>query len=64
MNVTAEGVESLEVWEKLSSLGCDISQGYYSGPPMSSEDLVRSPFFFAPITADENGRLIQRGRIE
>ena len=53
MSVTAEGVESLEVWEKLLSLGCDISQGYYSGPPMSSEDLVRSPFFFSPIAEDK-----------
>lgn len=50
MSVTAEGVETLEVWEKLSSLGCDISQGYYSGPPMSSEDLVRSPFCLALLT--------------
>ncbi|MDH3883638.1 MAG: EAL domain-containing protein [Desulfobacterales bacterium] len=50
MSVTAEGVETMEVWEKLSSLGCDVSQGYYSGPPMSSEDLVRSPFFTAPLT--------------
>ena len=50
MSVTAEGVETVEVWEKLSSLGCDVSQGYYSGPPMSSEDLVRSPFFTAPLT--------------
>ena len=50
MTVTAEGVETMEVWEKLSSLGCDVSQGYYSGPPMSSEDLVRSPFFTAPLT--------------
>jgi len=45
MKVTAEGVESLEVWKTLSLLGCDVSQGYYSGPPMSSDDLVRSPFF-------------------
>jgi len=45
MSVTAEGVETLDVWKKLSSLGCDMSQGYYSGPPMSSEDLMRSPFF-------------------
>jgi len=50
MSVTAEGVETLEVWDELSSLGCDISQGYYSGPPMSSEDLVRSPFFVTPVT--------------
>lgn len=50
ISVTAEGVETLELWEKLSLLGCDISQGYYSGPPMSSEDLVRSPFFLAPLT--------------
>ena len=51
MSVTAEGVETLEVWEKLSSLGCDISQGYYSGPPMSSEDLVRSPFLLALLAS-------------
>jgi len=50
MSVTGEGVETLEVWQKLASLGCDISQGYYSGPPMSSKDLVRSPFFIAPLT--------------
>ena len=54
MTVTAEGVETMEVWEKLSSLGCDVSQGYYSGPPMSSEDLVRSPFFTAPLTVAGN----------
>jgi len=54
MTVTAEGVETLEVWEELSSLGCDISQGYYSGPPMSSEDLVRSPFLLALLAVDGN----------
>jgi diguanylate cyclase (GGDEF)-like protein len=51
MAVTAEGVESLEIWEKLSSLGCNISQGYFSGPPMSSEDFVRSPFSLALLSA-------------
>jgi diguanylate cyclase (GGDEF)-like protein len=54
MSVTAEGVETLEIWDELSSLGCDISQGYYSGPPMSSEDLVRSPFALALIAVTSN----------
>jgi diguanylate cyclase (GGDEF)-like protein len=54
IRVTAEGVESLDIWEKLSALGCDISQGYYSGPPMSSEDLVRSPFALALLDVTAN----------
>ncbi len=30
----AEGVESKDVWETLSALGCDVAQGYYMGHPM------------------------------
>lgn len=34
----AEGVETLEDWEKLRELQCDIGQGYYIAKPMSVED--------------------------
>ncbi|MDE3076575.1 MAG: EAL domain-containing protein, partial [Chloroflexota bacterium] len=34
----AEGVESREVWETLSRLGCDVAQGYYVGRPMDHAD--------------------------
>jgi EAL domain-containing protein (putative c-di-GMP-specific phosphodiesterase class I) len=27
--VTAEGVESHEIWTRLRDLGCDSAQGYY-----------------------------------
>jgi diguanylate cyclase (GGDEF)-like protein len=39
LRVTAEGVETQEVWDLLSILGCDQSQGYYMGRPMSVEKL-------------------------
>ncbi len=39
LKVTAEGVETQEVWDLLSILGCDQSQGYYMGSPMSVEKL-------------------------
>jgi EAL domain-containing protein (putative c-di-GMP-specific phosphodiesterase class I) len=40
--VTAEGVETAEICEVLSSLGCDTWQGYYLGRPVSSEDFIQS----------------------
>ena len=34
MQVIAEGVEDENVWQALSTLGCDICQGYYVGRPL------------------------------
>jgi len=39
LKVTAEGVETQEAWNTLSLLGCDQSQGYFMGRPMSVEKL-------------------------
>ncbi|MEP0356115.1 bifunctional diguanylate cyclase/phosphodiesterase [Paraglaciecola sp.] len=36
--VVAEGVESLEVLEKLNAVGCDFVQGYYCSKPLSYDD--------------------------
>ena len=38
--VTAEGVDTEEVWHLLKILGCDIAQGNYICPPMSLEKLL------------------------
>jgi diguanylate cyclase (GGDEF)-like protein len=35
MKVAAEGVENLEIWELLTALGCDTSQGYYMSRPLT-----------------------------
>jgi diguanylate cyclase (GGDEF)-like protein len=40
LKVTAEGVEARAVWETLTHWGCDLSQGYLMGRPMSAEDLA------------------------
>ena len=34
MKVVAEGVENIEIWELLTALGCDASQGYYMSRPI------------------------------
>ena len=39
LKVTAEGVETQGAWDTLSILGCDQSQGYFMGRPMSVEKL-------------------------
>jgi len=39
MKVVAEGVENLEIWKLLTTLGCDASQGYYMSRPLAAEAL-------------------------
>jgi len=41
LTVVAEGVESKEIHDMLTTLGCDISQGYYFTRPIASEELSR-----------------------
>jgi len=37
MEVVAEGVDSLAVWDLLATLGCDVAQGYLMSMPMPAE---------------------------
>jgi diguanylate cyclase (GGDEF)-like protein len=39
MTVVAEGVENTQIWELLTELGCDASQGYFMSRPLSAEML-------------------------
>jgi diguanylate cyclase (GGDEF)-like protein len=39
MKVVAEGVENIEIWDLLSALGCDASQGYYMSRPLTAQAL-------------------------
>jgi diguanylate cyclase (GGDEF)-like protein/PAS domain S-box-containing protein len=39
LEVVAEGVETVEAWERLKALGCTIAQGYYLSPPVAAEKL-------------------------
>jgi EAL domain-containing protein (putative c-di-GMP-specific phosphodiesterase class I) len=38
--VVAEGVETLEQWELVNMLGCDIAQGYFVGHPAPPDEIV------------------------
>jgi len=40
LKVTAEGVETVEHWEMLSQLGCDLAQGYLIAKPMPHEAIA------------------------
>jgi diguanylate cyclase (GGDEF)-like protein len=40
LRVVAEGVETTEVWEELSRLGCHTAQGYLFGRPTSGDDFL------------------------
>ncbi|HKJ22164.1 MAG TPA: EAL domain-containing protein [Gammaproteobacteria bacterium] len=41
LEVVAEGVETLAVWERLKELGCDVAQGYYISKPLSAEQFIQ-----------------------
>ena len=40
LDVVAEGVETPETWDRLTSLGCTAAQGYYLGRPVPGADLL------------------------
>jgi EAL domain-containing protein (putative c-di-GMP-specific phosphodiesterase class I) len=39
LEVVAEGVETVEAWDRLKALGCTIAQGYYLSPPVAPDVL-------------------------
>jgi len=39
LTAVAEGVESMEDWQMLAELGCDIAQGYLIGRPVPGSEL-------------------------
>jgi EAL domain-containing protein (putative c-di-GMP-specific phosphodiesterase class I) len=40
LHVGAEGVESIDEWQLLAQLGCDIAQGYLISPPVPGDELA------------------------
>jgi EAL domain-containing protein (putative c-di-GMP-specific phosphodiesterase class I)/GGDEF domain-containing protein len=38
--VVAEGIEDVDTWDIIKSVGCEEAQGYLFGRPMSAEDIV------------------------
>jgi diguanylate cyclase (GGDEF)-like protein len=56
LSVIAEGVETVDVWNQLTDLGCDEAQGYYLARPMPATDLTiwlsnRRPFAAPSVPA-------------
>jgi EAL domain-containing protein (putative c-di-GMP-specific phosphodiesterase class I) len=41
LHVVAEGVETLQVMERLANLACDVAQGYYLSRPVAAPELVQ-----------------------
>jgi diguanylate cyclase (GGDEF)-like protein len=41
LRVVAEGVETVQVWDELAAMGCDVAQGYYFSPPAPADTITR-----------------------
>jgi diguanylate cyclase (GGDEF)-like protein/PAS domain S-box-containing protein len=41
LEVVAEGVETIEILDRLEEMNCDIAQGYYFSKPLPAEELTR-----------------------
>lgn len=41
MRVTAEGVETIDDWQRVVTLGCDQAQGYFIAKPMPADELPK-----------------------
>ena len=41
MEIVVEGVESREMAQKLTQLGCDYLQGYYFSRPLPVDELLK-----------------------
>ena len=54
MRVVAEGIEDLEALNLLTSIGCDLAQGYYISQPMRAQDLGPSAVRHDDLPASEN----------
>ncbi|HUK57187.1 MAG TPA: PAS domain-containing protein [Nitrospiria bacterium] len=52
LRAIAEGVETQDLWDRLSPMGCDAAQGYYISKPLPSEEFTRwiheSPWGLSP----------------
>jgi EAL domain-containing protein (putative c-di-GMP-specific phosphodiesterase class I) len=48
LRVVAEGVETVEVYNKLAALGCDYAQGYFLSRPLSPDKATVWLEEFAP----------------
>ena len=40
IDLVAEGIEKNKDWEYLRSAGCNVAQGYYTSPPMPSQQVI------------------------
>ncbi len=58
LQVVAEGVESMRVWQLLARLGCDHAQGYYVSRPLAAPQLT--PWLRANTIPDIDGDVPRR----
>lgn len=55
MRVIAEGVETLEQKDFLSSIGCDVIQGYYYSKPLPREEYEKLIEHIEPVKLENGG---------
>ncbi|WP_156521201.1 EAL domain-containing response regulator [Halothiobacillus diazotrophicus] len=55
VSIVAEGVETLEDWDMLKRVGCDIAQGYLIAKPMNLSDFTAFLAEFDPTAIGSHG---------
>jgi EAL domain-containing protein (putative c-di-GMP-specific phosphodiesterase class I) len=60
LEVVAEGVETVEVYNKLAELGCDYAQGYFLSKPLEPRKTTIWLEVFGGFTADVQAERVQR----
>ena len=55
LEVTAEGIETIEQAEQLRKLGCQYGQGYFFSPPLDKEGIQRLVGEFSSTTPGQQG---------
>ncbi|MDP9406206.1 MAG: EAL domain-containing protein [Actinomycetota bacterium] len=58
LQVVAEGVESMRVWQLLARLGCDHAQGYYVSRPLAAPQLT--PWLRSNLDPGLDGNISRR----
>ncbi|MCX6378532.1 MAG: EAL domain-containing protein, partial [Armatimonadetes bacterium] len=56
LNVTGEGIETVEQRHSLQNLGCHIGQGYLFAKPLPPALLSQHPYFTRAVTERSEGQ--------
>jgi diguanylate cyclase (GGDEF)-like protein len=64
LRVVAEGVESVEVWNLLRRLGCDLAQGFLISKPLPAQEVMAFVTHANQLLQNSDSTLLQKQALE